>query len=59
MLDPIGQASAIGTPEQAQQAVAAFLDRTQADELIVAGATYDPSVRVRSLELAANAAENR
>jgi len=59
MLDHIGQASAIGTPEQARQAIAAFLDRTQADELIVAGATYDPSVRVRSLELAANAAGNR
>ncbi len=59
MLDHIGQASAIGTPEQARQAIAAFLDRTQADELIVAGATYDPAVRVRSLELAANAAGNR
>ncbi|MEP2236243.1 MAG: LLM class flavin-dependent oxidoreductase [Alteripontixanthobacter sp.] len=59
MLDHIGQASAIGTPKQAQQTIAAFLDRTQADELIVAGATYDPSVRVRSLELAANAAGNR
>ena len=59
MLDHIGQASAIGTPEQAQQAIAAFLDRTHADELIVAGATYDPAVRVRSLELAAHAAGNR
>ena len=33
-------------------AVAAFIARTGADELIFAGSTYDPAARVRSLELA-------
>ena len=55
MLDHIGQASAIGTPAQVRAAIAAFVKRTRADEIIVAGATYDASVRVRSIELAAEA----
>jgi len=35
--------------------VGAFIARTQVDELIVAGATYDPAARRRSLELTVEA----
>ena len=52
MLDHIGQASAIGTPKDCAKAVAAFLDRTQADEIIFAGPTFDPQARIDSLERA-------
>ncbi len=50
MLAHIGQASAIGTPEQARAAVEAFARRTQADEIVFGGSTYDPAERVASLE---------
>ena len=52
MLDHIGQASAIGTPEEAAAQVRRFIDRTRADEIIFAGPTFDPSLRERSLTLA-------
>ncbi len=52
MLDHIGQASAIGTPAQAAAKVRAFVTRTDADEIIFAGPTYDPHMRERSLHLA-------
>jgi luciferase family oxidoreductase group 1 len=52
MLDHIGQASAIGTPEQAAEQVRAFVARTGADEIILAGPTFDPAMRERSLQLA-------
>ena len=52
MLAHIGQASAVGSPGTVRGAVARFVDRTRADEIIVSGATYDPQARVRSLELA-------
>lgn len=51
ILDHIGEASAIGTPEQARAKIAAFVARTGADEIMMSGATYDPAARVRSLEL--------
>ena len=49
MLAHIGQASAIGTPEQAARQVRAFIARTDADEVILAGPTYDPAFRERGL----------
>ena len=49
MLAHIGQASAIGTPEQAAQQVRAFIARTGADEVIFAGPTYDPRHREHAL----------
>jgi luciferase family oxidoreductase group 1 len=52
MLESFREASAIGAPATVRTAVAAFIDRTRADELIFAGSTYDPAARVRSLELA-------
>ncbi|UVI39833.1 LLM class flavin-dependent oxidoreductase [Qipengyuania spongiae] len=52
MLDHIGQASAIGTPDQVREQVQGFLARTRANEVIFGGPTYDPAARTRSLELA-------
>ena len=55
MLEHIGQASAIGTPQQVREKIEAFAKRTGADEIIVAGSTYDPEHRIRSLELTRDA----
>ena len=51
MLEHLGQARAVGSPETVRDRIAAFVERTRADELIVSGATYDPAARRRSLEL--------
>ena len=55
MLESFREASAIGSPQTVRAAIAAFVERTKADELIFAGSTYDPQARVRSLELAMGA----
>jgi luciferase family oxidoreductase group 1 len=51
MLEHLGQARAVGSPETVRHRIERFVERTQADELIVSGATYDPAARRRSLEL--------
>jgi len=51
MLDHMRQVSAIGAPRTVADRIEAFCQRTGADELIVAGATHDPALRRRSLEL--------
>ena len=55
MLRHMDQARAVGSPETVRAAMAAFIERTQADEIIVAGATWDPAARRRSLQLTADA----
>lgn len=55
MLDHLGQAAAVGSPASVRAKVEAFIERTGADEIIAAGATYDPEARIRSLELTADA----
>lgn len=55
MLEGFREASAVGSPETVRTRVAAFVQRTGADELIFAGSTYHPAARVRSLELATEA----
>lgn len=55
MLEHMRQASAIGSPETVRAAIARFIERTGADELIVGGATFDPAARRRSLELTVRA----
>ena len=55
MLAHIGQASAIGTPQMVRETIKSFVQRTDADEIIVAGSTYDPDDRIRSLELSIDA----
>ena len=52
MLAHIGQASAIGMPQQCSEEVQKFVARTQADEIIFAGPTFDPQARIDSLQLA-------
>ena len=51
MLEHLGQARAVGGPETVRRRIARFVERTQADEIVVSGATYDPAARRRSLEL--------
>ena len=51
MLEHMRQASAVGSPATVADAIGKFVERTRADELIVAGATFDPAARRRSLEL--------
>ncbi len=51
LLAHIGQASAIGSPATVRAAIGRFVERTGADEIMVSGATYDPTARERSLEL--------
>lgn len=55
MLDHLGQAAAVGSPASVRAKVKAFIERTGADEIIAAGATFDPAARIRSLELTAEA----
>lgn len=51
MLAHMEQAAAVGSPATVRNRIAAFARRTQADEIIVAGSTYDPDARCRSLDL--------
>ena len=55
MLDHLGQAAAVGSVATVRRKIADFVARTAADEIIVAGATYDPELRIRSLELTMDA----
>ena len=54
----IGEAlscSAVGSPETVRRELEAFIDRTQADELIIASQIYDHAAQLRSYEIAAAA----
>ena len=51
MLEHLDQTRAVGSPETVGKRIARFVERTQADEIIVSGATFDPAARRRSLEL--------
>lgn len=51
MLAHMDQAAAVGAPSTVGQKIEEFIERTQADEIILAGSTYDPEMRCRSLEL--------
>jgi len=55
MLEHMRQASAVGGPEKVRADITRFVERTGADEIIVSGATYDPAMRRRSLEITAKA----
>ena len=49
-------ATAVGSPASVRQQLAAIVERTAADELIVAGAIHDHAARLRSYELLASLA---
>jgi len=51
MLEQMRAVSAVGSPETVRRGIDRFLDRTRADELIIAGAAWDPQARQRSLQL--------
>jgi len=51
MLEHMRRVSAVGSPATVRAGIAAFVARTGADELIIAGAAYDPQARQRSLAL--------
>lgn len=53
MLDELLSCSAIGSLDTVKKGVAKFIDRTQADEIIVACSMFDHGQRKRSLELTA------
>jgi luciferase family oxidoreductase group 1 len=46
----------VGSPATVKRGIAGFLGRTGADELMITGAIYDQTARLRSFELAAQAA---
>lgn len=54
MLSEVLSCSAIGTKESVHREMRAFIERTGADELIVAAMIFDPKARHRSYELAAS-----
>ena len=53
MLESLDVAKAVGSPATVREAIARFVDRTKADEIIVSGATHDPAARRESLRMTA------
>jgi luciferase family oxidoreductase group 1 len=45
--------SAVGSPDTVRRELAAFIERTQPDELIIAAQIYDHAAQLRSYEIAA------
>ena len=58
MLEAMDEARAVGSPATVRARVTRFIERTGADEIIVAGATHDPSARRHSLALTMAAIQN-
>jgi luciferase family oxidoreductase group 1 len=46
--------SIVGSPEKVQSGIAAFIKKTNVDELMVTGQIYDHAARLRSFEIVAN-----
>jgi luciferase family oxidoreductase group 1 len=55
VLDHVLSCSAIGSPATVERQLAAFVERTQVDEVMLTSAIYDPEARQRSLAIAADA----
>ena len=51
MMESMRSVRAVGGPAKVREGILGFLERTRADELIIAGSIYDPELRCRSLEL--------
>jgi len=51
MMEQMRSVSAIGGPATVRAEMLAFIERTQADELIVGGSIWDPAAHQRSLAL--------
>ena len=54
-LDQFLSASATGSPEKVRRELAAFIERTGADELMLTSAMFDHQARRRSIQIAAEA----
>ncbi|RIA35498.1 luciferase family oxidoreductase group 1 [Hephaestia caeni] len=54
-LDHVLQCSAVGGPDTVARGIAAFVERTQVDEVMIASAIYDHDARKRSLAITAEA----
>lgn len=57
MLDHMSRCAAVGTPEQVEAQIRAFIEETRADELIVVCSIYDHAARLRSYEITAEVAQ--
>ena len=57
MLSDVLSATSIGTQDKVEEDLAAFIERTGVDELIIGGQIHDFSARKRSLEIAMAAAK--
>ena len=55
ILDHVLSCSAVGGPAKVAREIAAFVERTGVDELMIASAIYDHDARKRSLEITAEA----
>jgi luciferase family oxidoreductase group 1 len=55
LLDEVLARSVVGSPDTVGAGLAAFAQRTAADEIIVASQFFDHSLRIRSLEIVAQA----
>ena len=53
LLDSVLSCTAIGSPETVKRSLLAFIERTQADELMIAGQIFDHPARLRSFEIVA------
>lgn len=58
MLRHLLSCAAIGTPEQVREQMQAFVERTGADELMIAGQIFEHTDRLRSYEIAAEVAHS-
>jgi luciferase family oxidoreductase group 1 len=57
ILEQTLQGSAVGSPDKVKQAIERFIERTGADELIIAGSIFDQAAREKSYAIAANIRE--
>ena len=53
ILDHVLQCSAVGSPAKVAREIAAFVERTGVDELMIASSIYDHEARKRSLTITA------
>ena len=58
MLERFMICSAIGSPDTVRQGLAAFIERTGADELMITGQIFDHAARLRSFEIVAEIRES-
>jgi alkanesulfonate monooxygenase SsuD/methylene tetrahydromethanopterin reductase-like flavin-dependent oxidoreductase (luciferase family) len=54
LLDSVLSCSAIGSPGMVRERVRAFIERTRADELIIASQIFDHEARLKSYEIVAS-----